>query len=380
MIRYIQAFLIIFLFVSTTPTFAQTPIQSQQATFVINEITQGLEHPWGLAFLPNGDMLVTERTGYLRRLRNGKLDPTPISGLPKIFIGGQGGLLDVAIHPNFRRNRLVYLSYSARGRGGAGTHVARGRLVGNQLKNVKVIFKASPKTTGRAHYGSRLLFGPDGTLYITTGDRYHMMEEAQNPRTHLGSIVRINDDGSIPKDNPFVNSKHHKPETFTYGHRNAQGIALRPLDNSIWSHEHGPRGGDEVNKLEAGNNYGWPTITYGVDYSGAIISDKTHAPGMEQPIVYWDPSIAPCGMTFYNGDKFPEWRGDLFVGALAKRHLRRLELRGDKVISQEVLLEGLGRIRDVRSGPDGYLYVLTDSRNGQILRLEPANDQRRVPR
>jgi glucose/arabinose dehydrogenase len=207
-----------------------------------------------------------------------------------------------------------------------------------------------------------------------------MMEEAQNPRTHLGSIVRINDDGSIPKDNPFVNSKHHKPETFTYGHRNAQGIALRPLDNSIWSHEHGPRGGDEVNKLEAGNNYGWPTITYGVDYSGAIISDKTHAPGMEQPIVYWDPSIAPCGMTFYNGDKFPEWRGDLFVGALAKRHLRRLELRGDKVISQEVLLEGLGRIRDVRSGPDGYLYVLTDSRNGQILRLEPANDQRRVPR
>ena len=347
--------------------------RSDKHDFRIVPIVGGLDHPWGLVFLPNGDMLVTERSGQLRIVRDGVLDPKPIEGVPKVFDSGQGGLMDVALHPNFESNRLVYLSYAGRGPGGAGTEVARGRLAGNKLAGVEVIFRVAPKTSGSNHYGSRLLFAPDGTLFITTGDRYSYLEQAQDPSDHLGTIVRVHDDGSVPEDNPFVGRSDARPEIYTYGHRNVQGIALRPGDKSIWMHEHGPRGGDEVNILKPGANYGWPTITYGIDYSGAIISDKSAAPGMEQPVVYWDPSIAPSGMVFYDGDRFPNWRGDIFLGALAQAHLRRLELDGDRVVTQEVLLEDLGeRIRDVRVGPDGYLYVLTDSGDGQILRLEPA--------
>ena len=347
--------------------------RSDKHDFRIVPVVGGLDHPWGLAFLPNGDMLVTERSGQLRIVRDGVLDPKPIQGVPKVFASGQGGLLDVALHPNFDINRLVYLSYAGRGPGGAGTEVARGRLAGNRLAGVEVIFRAAPKTGGSNHYGSRLLFAADGTLFITTGDRYSYLEQAQDTSDHLGTIVRVRDDGSVPESNPFVGREGALPEIFSYGHRNVQGLARRPGDNAIWAHEHGPRGGDEVNILKPGANYGWPAITYGIDYSGAIISDQTEAPGMEQPVVYWDPSIAPSGMVFYDGDRFPNWQGDLFVGALVQTHLRRLELDGDRVVKQEVLLEDLGeRIRDVRVGPDGYLYVLTDSSDGQVLRLEPA--------
>lgn len=346
--------------------------RSDKHDFRITTVAAELDHPWGLAFLPNGDMLVTERSGQLRIIRNGILDPKPIDGVPVVYASGQGGLLDVALHPNFKSNRLVYFSYAARGAGGAGTEVARGRLVGNKLAAVEVIFRVSPKTSGSNHYGSRLLFVPDGTLFITTGDRYSFLEQAQDTGDHLGTIVRVRDDGSVPDDNPFVGRAGARPEIYSYGHRNVQGIALRPGDNAVWAHEHGPRGGDEVNILRPGANYGWPAITYGIDYSGAIISDKSAAPGMEQPVVYWDPSIAPSGMAFYDGDRFANWRGNLFVGALADTHLRRLELDGDRVVKQEVLLEKLDeRIRDVRVGPDGFLYVLTDSSNGQVLRLEP---------
>ncbi len=344
-------------------------------SFKITTIAQGLEYPWGMAFLPDGRFLVSEREGRLRLVGDDGLDDEPITGLPdNMYIEGQGGLLDVVVHPDFEQNKLVYFSYAGSDEGGAGTEVARANLHDKKLENLEVIFRADPKTDGQNHYGSRLLFAPDGTLFITLGDRYAFMKEAQNRGNHLGTIIRINDDGSFPLDNPFFGNLNHKPEIYAYGVRNAQGIALRPSDNSIWYHEHGPRGGDELNILKAGSNYGWPEITYGIDYSGAVISDKTDAPGMEQPVVFWDPSIAPSGMDFYDGDQFPAWKGDIFLGALAHRHLRRLKLEGNVVIEQEVLLQDLGeRVRDVKSGPDGFLYILTDSHDGKILRLEPVS-------
>lgn len=344
-------------------------------SFKITTIAQGLEYPWGMAFLPDGRFLVSEREGRLRLVGDDGLDDEPIIGLPdNMYIEGQGGLLDVVVHPDFEQNKLVYFSYAGSDEGGAGTEVARANLRDKKLENLEVVFRADPKTDGQNHYGSRLLFAPDGTLFITLGDRYAFMKEAQNRGNHLGTIIRINDDGSFPLDNPFFGNLNHKPEIYAYGVRNAQGIALRPSDNSIWYHEHGPRGGDELNILKAGSNYGWPEITYGIDYSGAVISDKTDAPGMEQPVVFWDPSIAPSGMDFYDGDQFPAWKGDIFLGALAHRHLRRLKLEGNVVIEQEVLLQDLGeRVRDVKSGPDGFLYILTDSHDGKILRLEPVS-------
>lgn len=348
--------------------------KSEQHEFKVVEYVNWLSNPWGMTFLPNGDILVTEKQKkQLRIIKNGKLDKTPISGLPtNIDTGGQGGLLDVTIHPNFKENFLVYFSYSGRGKGGKGTEVARGKITGNKLENVKTIFKVSPKTSGSHHYGSRLQFAKDGTLFITTGDRYSYSKEAQNPANHLGSVIRINDDGSIPKDNPFVGHAKYKPETYSYGHRNTQGLTLNPKDNTLWLHEHGPRGGDELNKLDKpGANYGWPKVTYGIDYSGAIISNKTKAPGIVPPVIYWKPSIAPSGMAFYYGNKFPKWQGNLFVGALAGAHLRRIVFEGDKVTKQEVLLKHSARFRDVKTGPDGYIYLLTDDRQGQLLRLEP---------
>ena len=350
--------------------------QSQQHDYRVVTVASGLAHPWGMTFLPSGEMLVTERDGRLRLVRDGELVPAPISGLPRIMVGGQGGLLDVALDPNFTDNSLIYLTYAGGRPGNAGTEVARGRLdlQAMSLSDVETIFAVEPKTPGGAHYGGRLQFHPDGTLFVTLGDRYSYLDQAQSVENHLGTIVRINPDGSVPEDNPFVGREDAQPEIYTYGNRNVQGIALRPGTTTIWAHEHGPRGGDELNILKSGANYGWPEITYGIDYSGAIISEKTEAPGMEQPVVYWDPSIAPSGMTFYDGDKFAEWRGDIFVGALAHRHLRRLEMDGDDVVGQEELLGDLNaRIRDVRAGPDGMLYVLTDAANGQILRLEPAD-------
>ena len=358
----------------SSPAGSQEIHQSDQHAFRLVEVTSGLDYPWGLDFLPDGTMLVTEKTEAQLRLikANGQLDPRPIAGLPKnIRTGGQGGLLDVTVHPDFSRNQWIYLSYSGSGRGGAGTEVVRARLTENRLQDVKVIFAVDPKTGGRAHYGSRLVFADDGTLFITIGDRYNYRDEAQNPENHLGSVIRLKDDGSIPADNPFVNKAGHKPEIYSYGHRNPQGLALRS-DKVMWMHEHGPRGGDEVNILnKPGANYGWPAITYGINYIGTIISDKTHMEGMEQPVIHWTPSIAPSGMAFYSGDRFPNWKDDIFVGALAGAHLRRLELDGDQVVAQEVLLEDYARIRDVVNGPDGYLYFIIDDDNGKILRLEP---------
>jgi len=280
-------------------------------------------------------------------------------------------LLDVALHPNFKQNGYVYFSFSEPGPEGQGTAVGRGHLVGNELTGVEIIFRQKPKLTGGFHFGSRLVFAPDGTLYISMGDRGRM-KRAQDTRNHQGIIARVNDDGSIPKDNPFLNNAGALPEIYSYGHRNVQGMALNPQTGVIWAQEHGPKGGDEVNILKKGANYGWPAITYGINYDGSIISKLTHKEGMEQPLLHWTPSIAPSGMAFYKGDKFPHWNGDLFIGALKDRHLRRIDLESGKVVGQEILLEELGeRIRDVRTGPDGLLYVLTDAPDGKLIRIEP---------
>lgn len=334
-------------------------------------VAEGLEHPWGMTFLPDGRMLVTERVGRLRIVSSDGKVSEPVEGLPPIAPVGQGGLLDVALHPKFAENKLVYFSFAEPGPGGQGTAVSRGRFEGNALKDVQSIFSQKPKLSGGHHFGSRLVFAPDGTLYISMGDRGRK-ERAQNRRNHQGTIARVNDDGSVPKDNPFVNSSDALPEIYTWGNRNVQGMALNPWTGIVWAQEHGPKGGDEVNILKKGANFGWPRITYGIDYDGSVISDKTHMDGMEQPLLHWTPSIAPSGMAFYDGDKFPAWKGDLFVGALKDRHLRRVDLDGEKVVGQELLLEELKeRIRDVRTGPDGFLYVLTDATDGRVLRLEP---------
>jgi glucose/arabinose dehydrogenase len=350
-------------------------VSTQEHSFRVVKLVQGLEHPWSLAFLPDGRLLVTERPGRLRIVaRDGTLEPRPASGLPQVAEHGQGGLLDVVLHPRYAQNRLVYFSFAARGKGGVSTEVGRGRLSGNRLENVQIIFRQEPKTEAGQHFGSRLVFDRAGFLYITLGDRGER-ERAQKHDDHAGSVIRLHDDGRVPVDNPFVGKAGWKPEKYTLGNRNMQGAALHPGTGALWTHEHGPQGGDEINVIRAGVNYGWPVITYGREYvTGFRIGEGTHKAGMAQPIHYWVPSIAPSGMAFYTGDKFPRWRGSLFVGALRDRLLVRLRLDGERVVREERMLQGvLGRIRDVRSGPDGYLYLLTDSNDGVLARLEPAD-------
>ena len=359
----------------SVPTHAQRSVgefASEKVKFKVVVITEGLEHPWSLAFLPDGRMLVTERPGRLRVVKDGVLDPEPVKGLPVISAYGQGGLLDVALHPDFERNHLIYLSFAAAGAGGFSAEVARGRLANNRLENVEVIFRAQPKVGGGRHFGSRFVFGRNGKLYFSLGDRGDM-PNGQDLGTHHGSIIRINDDGSVPKDNPFVNTPGARPEIYTYGNRNPQGMTMDSKTGRIWENEHGPQGGDEVNVIKAGTNYGWPVITYGRNYGiGTQIGEGTHKDGMTQPALQWTPSIAPSGMAVYYGDRFPAWKGNLFVGALKYELLVRLEVNDEKIVHEERLLEGvLGRIRDVRAGPDGFLYLLTDESDGVIARIEP---------
>ena len=336
-------------------------------------VTEGLEHPWGLAFLPDGRMLVSERPGRLRLVSaDGKLDPQPVGGLPPIAAVGQGGLLDVALHPDYARNGWLYLSYAGEGPGGYGTEVLRAKLDGHALLDVQLLFRLQPKSTTSHHFGSRLVFDRQGYLYITLGDRGEM-DRAQRLDDHAGSVIRLHDDGRVPADNPFVGRAGARPEKFTLGNRNIQGAALHPQTGEVWAHEHGPQGGDEINIIRAGVNYGWPVITYGRNYvTGTKIGEGTAKSGMAQPLLQWTPSIAPSGMAFYTGDRCPAWRGNLFVGALAGQMLVRLQLDGERIVREERLLEGaLGRIRDVRQGPDGHIYLLTDSPQGRIVRLEP---------
>jgi glucose/arabinose dehydrogenase len=343
----------------------------------VEAVAKGLEHPWALVFLPDGRMLVTERPGRLRIVdRDGHVSK-PVDGVPRVLARGQGGLLDVALDPRFAENRFVYLSYAEPGEGNtAGTAVARGRLAEDKLDDVQVIYRQQPKVEGAGHFGSRLVFARDGTLFITQGDRFGHRERAQDLSFGLGKIVRINPDGSVPKNNPFVGRSGARPEIWSYGHRNVQSAALHPDTGQLWTVEHGARGGDELNHPEAGKNYGWPVITYGVDYSGAKIGEGTAKPGMEQPVYYWDPVIAPSGATFYTGDAFPDWKGSLLIGSLTPGLLVRLTLKDARVAREERYLGELReRIRDVRQGPDGLLYLVTDSRNGRILRARPSDSR-----
>jgi aldose sugar dehydrogenase len=349
------------------------PAKVIKTGYKVTEIAKGLDHPWSMAFLPDGSILVTERVGRLRLIKGGSLRPEPISGVPAVHTGSQAGLFDIVLHPKFAENNIVYLTYAAGTKAANGTQVARARFDGSTLQDLQVIFKAMPLKDTDNHYGGRIAFLADGTFALTIGEGFEYREKAQDLSSDLGKIVRLNEDGSVPKDNPFIGQASVRPEIYTWGHRNEQGLTFDAPSGRLYETEHGPRGGDELNIIVARRNYGWPVITYGMDYSGAYVSPYTQRPGLEQPVIYWTPSIAPSGIAIYRGDKFPAWRGDLFVGALAFKHLRRVHLdeHGSVVDQEQMLNDKNWRIRDVRAAPDGYLYVCTDESDGRVLRLEP---------
>ena len=339
----------------------------------VQTIAKGLEHPWSLAILPDKRILVTERRGRLRLVGADGRVSEPLAGVPQVYASGQGGLLDVALSPEFAKDRLVYLSFAEAGDGGSGTAVARGRFGERGLENTQVIWRQQPKVGGSNHWGSRIVFHADGTLFVTLGERFNHSDGAQDLSATLGKVVRINPDGSAPRDNPFVNRAGARPEIWSYGHRNVQAAALHPETGQLWTVEHGARGGDELNHPEAGKNYGWPVISYGTHYTFLKIGEGTVKPGMEQPVYYWDPVIAPSGMTVYTGELFAGWKNNLLIGSLTPGGLVRLVMRDGKVAQEERYLGDLReRIRDVRQAPDGSIYILTDSRDGQILRITPA--------
>lgn len=349
-------------------------IQSEKQAFRVVTLTRGLENPWSLAFLPDGRRLVTERAGRLRIVnQDDTLDPRPIEGLPEIVARGQGGLFDVALHPDYANNGWIYWAYNAPGAGGWGTALARGKLQGHRMMDVQVLFSMEPKTRSGQHFGGRFVFDKSGLLYLTLGDRGDK-ERAQDLKDHAGSVILLHDDGRVPADNPFSVKNGDQSAKWTLGNRNIQGAALHPRTGALWTHEHGPQGGDEINIIRAGRNYGWPVITHGVNYGlGTKIGEGQAKSGMEQPLYVWVPSIAPSGMAFVQGNAFAHWEGNVLIGALRDQSLVRLELDGDKVAREERLLKGeVGRIRDVRLGPDGLIYLLTDASNGALLRLEPS--------
>jgi len=346
-----------------------------------NTLIRGLERPWSIAWLSQDEMLITERPGRLRIVRNGVLDPTPISGVPKVLAVGQGGLMDVSIHPDFQKNRLIYLTYSHGTTRANRTRVARAKFDGRSLQNLEVIFEVSQSKSGTQHFGSRIVWSSDRTMLISIGDGGNppirldgdlIRKQAQNLNSRLGKIVRLNDDGSIPANNPFVNSDRKSDGAiWSYGHRNIQGLAIDAANNKLWSTEHGSRGGDELNLIKPGQNYGWPLVTFSKEYSGGEISPFTSRPGMVDPKIVWTPAIAPSGLTFYTGDVFPNWQGDLFAGGLVRQGVIRIDLDSvGNVLTQEAIEIGQ-RVRDVKQGPDGFIYILTDRADGQLIRLQP---------
>lgn len=359
------------LVVAATAVQAQTRhVDAPTGPILVETVASGLVHPWGLAFLPDGRMLVTERPGRLRIVSPDGTVSAPVGGTPEVFAEGQGGLLDVAPHPDFATNQWIYLSFAEPGEGGASTAVARGRLNGNILRDTEVIFSQRPKVSTKQHFGSRVVFAPDGTLFITMGDR-GQKDPAQDLTNHIGTVARITDDGRVPPDNPFVGSRDALPEIWSYGHRNAQGAAIHPDTGALWLNEHGPRGGDEINLPEAGRNYGWPLVSWGVNYSGWPIPDPDTRPDLADAIYQWTPVIAVSGMDFYTADLFPGWHGSVLVGGLVSEGIVRLSLDGQTVTDEErITLDA--RVRQVRQGPDGAVYVITDHDDGALLRLTPA--------
>jgi glucose/arabinose dehydrogenase len=374
--------------VSSAAETAPTPVTSAPVEEAIAQapsvqqtiLVESLEHPWGLDWLPDGTLIVTERPGRVRLIRDGQLDPTPVAGLPEVLATGQGGLLDVSLHPNFAENQWVYFTYAQGDRTANQTQVARARLKGNTLSEWEVIFTVNRAKEGGQHFGSRITWLPDNTLLVSIGDGGNppvqldgelIRNQAQNLESHLGKIVRLNDDGSIPADNPLVNTPDAAPAIWSYGHRNIQGLMYDPVSDRVWATEHGARGGDELNLVTPGANYGWPLVTYSQEYSGGEISSERSRPGMVDPATVWTPSIAPSGLLVYQGEAFPQWQGDLFAGGLVSQDLRHIEVDASGAVVSETSIAIGQRVRDVRQGPDGLIYVLTDEPNGHLIRLEP---------
>ncbi len=346
-----------------------TIIESGKQKFKVDTITKKLSNPWGIAFLPDGRILVTERKGEIRIVQDGKLLDETISGVPAVYARGQGGLLDIELHPDYANNGWLYLSYSKPGQGGAGTTIVRAKLNGNALTDMQELFSAQPFTDSDIHFGSRIAFDEQGYMFFSSGER-GTMSNAQTLENHLGKILRLRDDGSVPDDNPFVNTPGAKPEIWSYGHRNPQGLIFDKENGILYDHEHGPRGGDELNIIEKGKNYGWPAITYGINYDGTPITDKTSMEGMEQPVTYYVPSIAPCGMAKVTSDKYPGWKDNILIGALVLTHISRVELGAE--VKKEKLLDKMARFRAIEQSPDGYIYAATES-PGLLIRLVPVN-------
>ncbi|MDO9206244.1 PQQ-dependent sugar dehydrogenase [Methylotenera sp.] len=370
--KYILYGLVLLLALAGLATYRPLSAEQSKATTVTNvalkPIATGLVSPWSIAFLPDGKILVTEKPGRLRVIEHGKLLAAPVSGVPMLEELGQGGLLDVVLHPNYLKNGWLYLSYTAKDEQGVGVEVMRAKLKHHQLQQQEVIFTQRPKLQKDHHFGARIVFDQQGYLYITLGDRGEQ-ERAQVVSHHIGKVIRLHDDGRIPKDNPVISPSEQATEAYTFGHRNVQGAVMNPSTGKIWTHEHGPQGGDEINILQAGVNYGWPVITYGVNYFiGTKIGEDTHKAGMAQPLYKWVPSIAPSGMAFYTGDAYPSWKGQLFIGSLKFQTLVKLKLDGDKVISEQRIFKNIGRVRDVRQGLDGLLYMVADDK---VFQLKP---------
>jgi len=349
---------------------AGSTIETQKQKFVLQSVTTELQRPWGMAFLPDGRILVTELAGEIRIIKEDKLLDEKISGVPEVFNNGQGGLLDIQLHPDYAKNGWIYITYAKPdGTKGGGTTVIRAKLKGNTLTNIEQLFNAQPSSPSGAHFGSRIVFDGNGYIFFSCGER-GKMENAQDLTNHLGKIMRLHDDGRVPTDNPFVNTAGAKPEIWSYGHRNPQGLYYDKTTGTLWDDEHGPKGGDELNKVEKGKNYGWPVITYGIGYDDKPLTDITKKDGMEQPVRYWVPSIAPCGMTMVTSDKYPNWKGNFLVGALSFQLVARVEVVDGKFVAEERFLEKIGRVRTVVQSPDGYIYVATEN-PGKIYKLMP---------
>lgn len=344
-------------------------ISAEDFTYSIDTVATDLLNPWGLTFLPNNDLLVTERAGEIRIIRDDQLLNEKIQGVPEVYASGQGGLFEVKLHPDYASNGWLYIIYAAKVGSGGNTAIMRARLEGNRLVDQEKIFQAEPFATGGRHFGGHLEFDSEGYLYLSVGERGNR-PNAQTLSNTSGKIIRLNDDGSIPADNPFIGQSGVKPEIYTYGNRNPQGMVVHPTTGEIWTHEHGPMGGDEINIIRAGSNYGWPEVTYGKNYDGTTITDVTSREDVAHPLHYWIPSIAPCGMEFITSDLYPPWKGNLLVGSLKFRYVARLELDGEKVINEEKLIENLGRVRSIAQSPDGLIYVSVES-PGMVIRLIP---------
>lgn len=358
--------------VDDTDDFSGEVIQSEKQNFGIDTITSNLQNPWGIVFLPDKRILITERSGSIKIVENGTLQEDTVQGVPEVYAQGQGGLLDIKLHPDYEENGWIYFTYSQPGQGGSATTLSRAKLQGNSFTDLEELFVTDPFIDSKVHFGSRIAFDGKGYIFISTGER-GTKPNSQDLSNHHGKVLRLNEDGTAPDDNPFVNEPNAKPEIWTYGHRNVQGMVYDAENDVLWAHEHGPKGGDEVNLIEKGSNYGWPLATFGVDYDGTIISDETEIDGVKPPIHYWNPSIAPCGMALVTSDRFPNWKGNLLIGALSHQHVARVEINNREFAAEEKLLDQVGRVRVVSESPDGYIYVATEG-TGLLLKLIPANN------